>query len=299
MKFGKVDNINNINFKLPPEDPSNQKIFLNQNIKTEIYLGATGWSMKEWKGKIYPEKTKQEDFLYHYSRQFNSIELNSTHYTCPRESTIQKWYDASAEDFKFCPKMWKFISHRNNLGLGTDLLSQFLDAIVGLREKLGVIFMQLPPYYNYANIDILKKFLGLWPSGIQLAIEARHESFYQPDNFNNYLNMCRIHKAIPLITDVAGRRDILHSSLGTDAAMIRWVGNGLHPTDYSRIDQWSQRIKEWVDSGIKSIYFFPHEPDNLLTPEIAIYLVKKIKPFGKLSVRGPRLNDSHNQLSLL
>jgi uncharacterized protein YecE (DUF72 family) len=81
--------------------------------------------------------------------------------------------------------------------------------------------------------------------------------------------------------------------------MVRFVGNGLHPSDYSRIDEWVGRLKEWAEQGISEIYFFPHEPDNLLAPDLSVYLLEKIqKEIPSSTVRGPRLQSTPGQLDL-
>ena len=54
---------------------------------------------------------------------------------------------------------------------------------------------------------------------------------------------------------------------------IRFVANNLHPTDYGRIDEWVQRIKHWLDMGMKELYFFIHMPDEALSPELIVYLI--------------------------
>ena len=38
-------------------------------------------------------------------------------------------------------------------------------------------------------------------------------------------------------------------------------------------------------------YIFPHEPDNILAPDLAEYLVKKIKSSFECEIRGPKLID--------
>jgi len=110
MKFGKASDLSNIDFSLPI-DPSTNKIRLDRyglgtgEGRPQIYIGATGWSMKDWVGTWYPRKTKSADYLKHYGRQFNTIELNTTHYRVPTIEMVQKWYDSVPEDFRFCPKV--------------------------------------------------------------------------------------------------------------------------------------------------------------------------------------------------
>ena len=111
MEFGSVpiSQIKKINFKLP-KDPGFTLATLKQAKQVKdplIYVGCSKWGRKEWVGKIYPEKTKEADFLKEYVKHFNSLELNATHYKMPTAAVIQHWQSFTAgQDFKFCPKIW-------------------------------------------------------------------------------------------------------------------------------------------------------------------------------------------------
>ncbi len=48
-----------------------------------------------------------------------------------------------------------------------------------------------------------------------------------------------------VITDTAGRRDCAHMHLSIQKTFIRYVGNSLHPTDYTRIDEVMQTIAKY------------------------------------------------------
>ncbi len=299
MKFGKLQNIEKVDFSLPPDPEENVRLLKRYNLKTgqlQFYMGCTGWSMKEWVGKVYPSNAKTKDFLRAYGRQFNSIELNTTHYRIPTEETILKWRNETPADFKFCPKIPQSISHSRNLGVGSDSLIQFCENIQELKEKLGCCFMQLPPYFDYKRLALLEKFLQHFPNHIPLAVELRHESWFNhPDHQSALFELLEKYHVSPVITDVAGRRDVLHMRLTTPTAMVRFVGNGLHPTDFSRIDAWIERIRNWQQEGLVTIYFFPHEPDNIQAPELAAYILKKLSDFPDIKVRGPKLEDPDNQ----
>jgi len=297
MKFGKLNDIENIDFCLP-QDPAANSEFLSTLDKEAIsastlYIGCTGWSMKEWLGKVYPRSCKPSDYLYHYSRQFNTIELNTTHYRIPDSLTIEKWRSASAEDFKFCPKIPQTISHSKDLGFGSGKVVEFCHQIQGLNEKLGCCFMQLPPYFGLEHIVVLKHFLENYPSAIPLAIEFRHPDWFKGlPQAEEVFELLRQKNIAMVITDVAGRRDVLHQRLTSSTAMIRFVGNGLHPTDYTRIDEWVGKLAEWMSAGIKEAYFFTHEPDNILAPDLANYMYQQVqKRYPVIDVRGPKLMD--------
>jgi uncharacterized protein YecE (DUF72 family) len=86
----------------------------------------------------------------------------------------------------------------------------------------------------------------------------------------------------------------------TETTMIRFVGNNLHETDYSRIDRWVNRLNLWFEKGLKEVYFFTHEPDNILAPEMSVYLLNQLQKHSNVDVRGPKLlkpNDGE-QMSL-
>lgn len=300
MKFGKLEDISNVDFTLPDDPIFNTKVF-EQLTPTQpiMYIGCTGWGMKEWKGTYYPEKTKSEDFLYEYGKQFNTIELNSTHYGTPKQEVLEKWYGSTPSDFKFCPKIHKAISHRKTLGIDSDIIENTINLYSILNDKLGPIFMQLPPYFDGSRMKDLEAFFEVFPQDIDLSIELRHPSWFEDEKLGDELQAMAIehHKGL-LLTDVSGRRDVLHMRVCQDYLMIRFVGNGLHKTDYERVDDWIHRIQFYIKNGVSKIYFFPHEPDNILAPQLADYLCRKITEEIDITTRGPKKIDSPTQLNL-
>ncbi len=109
MEFGRVaeTELNSIDFTLPEEPDFNKAVLPGKKvIDPKVYLGCAKWGRTEWVGKIYPLKTKEKDFLDHYVKHYNSIELNATHYKIYGATGIAKWAaKAGDKDFKFCPKI--------------------------------------------------------------------------------------------------------------------------------------------------------------------------------------------------
>lgn len=295
MKFGKLPDISLVDFSLPPDHPSTAGVLAalpKTGKAVPLHVGCTGWSMKEWLGKVYPKNAKAKDYLQHYSRQFSTIELNTTHYRIPTPATIEKWYQESAADFKFCPKIPQTISHSRDLGTGGGQIALFCDSIAGLQEKLGCCFIQLPPYFDRQRLPLLDAFLDQFPATIPLAVEVRHESWFEsPGAAQPLLECLHRHQTATVITDVAGRRDVLHMGLSNGTAMLRFVGNDLHPTDYERIQSWTRRLREWTAAGLQEIYFFTHEPDNLLAPDLSLYLSEQVAADPMFTTRGPKFID--------
>lgn len=292
MDFGKLPSVDLVNFALPPEPPQNDAIFGGLPARQWaplIFLGATGYNMKPWVGRWYPAGAKDASMLYYYSRQFNTIEHNTTHYRIPDAATVARWREEVPEDFRYCPKLPQSISHARDLGLSGREIALFCTAIRDLGSKLGCCFIQLPPHFSVQNLPVLARFLAAFPTDIPLAVEVRHESFFKPTvAAEDFFHLLQSYRVSTVITDVAGRRDVCHLRLSTGRVLIRFVGNSLHPTDYSRIEDWAGRMAGWFGKGLQEVCFFCHEPDNLLAPDLAIFAAETFsRAIPDAVLRGP------------
>lgn len=74
-------------------------------------------------------------------------------------------------------------------------------------------------------------------------------------------------------------------------AFIRYVGNSLHKSDYTRCDTWVQRMKYWLDKGMEELYFFMHMHDEATSPELTVYLVDKLNKECGLNLIKPTFID--------
>jgi uncharacterized protein YecE (DUF72 family) len=299
MEFGKLTNISAVNFTLPEDDPATARILKAASPRIglpRVYIGCTGWAMKDWCGWVYPKACKSSDYLKYYGQQFNTIELNTTHYRTPNYADIRKWYDQTPADFRFAPKMLQTVSHAKNLGYGTGLTGQFCEAILALEEKLGVCFMQMPEYFNGSNLPIFEKYITKVPKNLPFSVEIRGTEWFNSEKLDNertpqykrdFFKILEENEVSTVITDVSGRRDVLHQRLTTPTAIIRFIGNDLDPTDFSRLDAWVERLKKWFEMGLHEVYFFTHQPDNFNSPRIAKYLQEQIEAKFSAILRGP------------
>ena len=120
-------------------------------------------------------------------------------------------------------------------------------------------------------------------------MEVRHPGWFQPSEMEWLTEMLHaVNKGI-IITDTAGRRDACHMHLSKDKAMVRFVANNLHPTDYTRINQWVERIASWMANGLSELYFFIHMANETHSPELAGYLVDSLNAACGLQVKKPVL----------
>ncbi len=286
MEFGRVEasEIKNIDFTLPKD--GNQTAITLESLKAvskpEFYVGCAKWGRKEWVGLIYPPKTKEKDFLGAYVKHFNSIELNAVFYSIPKEEQILKWKEMTAVntegDFIFCPKFSRSITHikrLNNADVETDL---YLKAISAFGKHLGPCFLQVSDNFGPKNLNILETYLKKLPNDLNVFVEVRHQDWFNDAVARKELfeMLARVGKGAA-ITDASGRRDCLHMELTTPEAFIRFVGNGgdFLDSDKARVDEWVVRIKQWLDHGLKKVYFFLHQHDEADTPLIADYTIEQ------------------------
>ncbi len=292
MDFGRVEPalLDDIDFKLPAEPVYNKKVLKGIPArKPLVYIGCAKWGRKEWVGKIYPRGTKEANFLDEYVHHYNSIELNATHYQIYGTETIQKWdRKARGKDFKFCPKVPQAISHYSSLVNADHQTTAFLEGVLAFGKHLGPIFLQLSDKFSPNKKEHLYHYLGTLPKDLQFFVELRHSMWFSDEAVRMELfDKLRTLNIGIIITDTAGRRDCAHMHLTVPRIFIRFVGNSLHPTDYTRIDDWVNRIKYWLDNGLREIYFFMHMHDEAYSPELSVYLVDKLNAVCGFELKKP------------
>ena len=294
MDFGRVETslLDEIDFKLPAEPVLNKKVLKGPAAKQpKIYLGCAKWGRKEWIGKIYPKGTKEANFLDEYVKHYNSIELNATHYQVYGPEAIRKWGEKAKGQpgFRFCPKVSQSISHYSQLTNAGQLTTSFLEGVLAFEQQLGPIFLQVSDRFSPKRKEALFEYLATLPKDLQFFLEVRHPEWFNDEAVRlELLRTLQKEKVGFIITDTAGRRDCAHMELTVPKAFIRFVGNSLHPTDYTRIDDWVNRIHYWLEQGLKELYFFMHMHDEAYSPELSVYLADKIKAVCGVEVMRPQ-----------
>lgn len=275
MRFGSADNPDQLDLSLP-DDHSGTKQVLSSTEKTqtpELYVGCAKWNRQDLKN-FYPRGTKDE--LEYYSSQFNAVELNATFYNIFDAEQIQAWRDKVPEDFKFFPKVNRYISHLKWLNDIEERTDDFIDSVAHFKEKLGTVFLQFRGNFKPKFFDRVQKFIEYWPEGLPLAVEFRHPDWFDDENVADELYaLLEENNVANLIVDTAGRRDLLHMRLTNDEAFVRYVGAN-HPTDVARLDEWVNRLKDWNEQGLDNIHFFVHQNKEKKSPMLAAHFIKKM-----------------------
>lgn len=275
MEFGKLESVDHIDWSLPADSPLTLSYLQKLPRKSPCwYLGTPSWGSRTWLGKIYPREAKSAEFLHYYSRAFNTIELNTTHYRIPDEEQVRVWCKEVPSGFLFCPKFPQVISHQPNGLQDVSAVRDWQKSLSHFQGNLGISWIQLPPYFDYSQRGLFHRFLEQWPKEFPLAVEFRHSSWFENGVLLPALVQYLQTRSIGLvITDVAGRRDVLHASVSAPFVLLRLIGNELHPSDYERAELWCHRLRSWTQQGLEKVFLFAHQPDDIKCPEYSSYLV--------------------------
>lgn len=287
MKFGQIENPAEIDFTLPEDHSDTEKNLSSGKKKLfEVYVGCAKWNKQDLKG-FYPRGVKDE--LSYYATEFNSIELNATFYNSPSSEQVRVWREKTPEGFKFYPKINNTISHFRRLNQVEDKVAEFCDAISNFEDRLGISFLQLHDNFKPQDYDRLEKFVKEYPKVIPLAVELRNkEWFSDPVVTDKVFELFRSENVTPVIVDTAGRRDMLHMHLTSPKAFIRYVGAN-HSSDYTRLDDWLERIAEWRSKGLESLHFFVHQNIEKESPLLSAYFIEKLNKKFDLDLKVPKM----------
>lgn len=296
MKFGKVERPELIDFSLPLDHTDTASVLnsTKTTVPLSLYVGCAKWNKQDLKG-FYPRGTKDE--LVYYANQFNCIELNATFYRIFPEDQFKKWYHKTPEGFKFFPKLVQNVSHLKRLNEEVHpYVDSYLANVIHLKEKLGTIFLQMHSNFAPKDFDRVIRFVERWPKEIRLAIEFRHTDWYNENSIATELaSLLSENNITNVLTDTAGRRDLLHMRLTTNEAFIRYVGAN-HESDYSRLDAWVERLIKWKNEGLRNIHFFVHQNIEEESPLLSKYFIEKMNASLGTSLKLP--GENPNELSL-
>ncbi|MCX7988240.1 MAG: DUF72 domain-containing protein [Thermodesulfovibrio sp.] len=218
--------------------------------RLKFFVGTSGWQYGHWKGIFYPPDLKYSEWLQFYSKNFLTVEINVTFYRDVRSSTFQQWYSKVNRDFIFSLKMTRNITHFKRLRIDKETIDRFIERVSFLREKLGVILIQLPPSLKFDE-SLINEFCQFLDKKYSYAIEVRNKTFIN-DNF--FIILQRENIAF-CIADSAGRYPY-YEAITADFVYIRLHGSQrLYASEYTdeELLEWAKKLKNW--NRLSYIYF--------------------------------------------
>jgi uncharacterized protein YecE (DUF72 family) len=138
-------------------------------------IGCAGWSLsREHAAQFAAPGTH----LQRYASRLGCVEINSSFYRPHRRETYVRWADSVPEDFRFCVKIPKLITHGQRLQDCEALLAPFLTQCSGLGAKLGCLLVQLPPSLAFDEQTAHEFFAALRQRFTgHVVLEPRHGSW--------------------------------------------------------------------------------------------------------------------------
>ena len=251
-------------------------------------LGCPVWACDAWVGSLYSTKDRRR-WLGEYSRVFGTVEGNTTFYAMPSRDVVARWADEAEPGFRFALKTPAEITHERQLAGAEATTAEWVDRlrVLGDAGRLGPTLLQLPPYFEGTQLPDLARFLERWPDELPLAVEPRHEDYFDggptEDEFDALLRTHGADRAIfdsralfqappddqieaasqkrkpnpPRRLTVTGKRPF-----------VRFVGrNNLALAD-KWIAEWAGVVADWIDRGHEP-YVYCHAPDDALAPQFA------------------------------
>jgi len=151
---------------------------------SKLRTGCVGWSYEDWNGPFYPEGLAAKDHLAFYSRVFDTVELDSIFYSMPSPLLVEKWKRVTPDNFLFCLKLPKTITHETKLAEVEPTLSEFYSTVKPLGDKLGPIVIQLPPSIKTPlHRKLVENLLERLGPKFRHAIEFRHRSWFDTPTY--------------------------------------------------------------------------------------------------------------------
>ena len=145
-----------------------------------LLVGTSGWQYRDWRNVLYPDGLPQRAWLEHYARQFATVEVNNAFYRLPERSVFERWRDRTPEGFRVAVKVSRYLTHIRRLRDPAEPVARLVDRAAGLGPRLGPYLLQLPPTLQ-AEPDRLDACLRAFPTGAQVAVEPRHESWWSDE----------------------------------------------------------------------------------------------------------------------
>lgn len=250
-------------------------------------LGLPMWGFDDWVGTLYTADARPRAYLGQYAEVWNTVEGNTTFYSVPKESTVERWIEAVPETFRFCFKLPRAITHEHALVGAEAETSEFLERMAPLGPRLGPYMVQLPPSFGPERIEVLDDFLRRLPPEPRFAVELRHRAFFdQPTLARDVNDLLRAHGCERCLLDSRPMRagdldhpDVAEARHKKPDLPVEPVALGRHPlirvilhpapaVNAPFLDEWARIVAGWLDDD-REPFVMIHTPNNVHSPEHA------------------------------
>lgn len=255
-------------------------------LMSQIMVGTSGFSYKDWKYVFYPAEIKQGDFLEYYSRHFKAVELNFSYYRLPEEKYSWSMIQKSNMKIEFSIKAFRGMTHEISQDSLESITPLFLKGIKPFLDEgvLGTILLQFPQSFHYTteNRIYLKSLIEKLAS-YPVVVEFRQKEWLRDSVFKALEDLeagfvCvdepALSSLIPPMTKYTSKLGYIRFH-GRNSK--NWYGtDSTKRYDYlyseDELNEWLPRIKE-VAAHVEKLYIFFNNHAKAQAPENARMLI--------------------------
>ncbi len=249
-----------------------------------LRIGTMGWTYADWQGVFYPPSVSAENRLKLYASTLGAVEIDSTFYACPRESVVETWGKITPQNFVFCPKVPRSLTHDRKLQNVWPDLQQFVAVMRRLGPKLGPVLLQLGPGFTREDWPALRTLIPLLPTlaPTRFVLEVRHRSLLQ----QSLIQFLHEHHVALAAADYALMPRQFTTT--TDFAYIRLIGrhgqfehiNRIQQDRSSDLDRWAEAIRK-AQAHTNAVYVFVNNDYEGYSPGTCSRLMERLGTAAK------------------
>jgi len=249
------------------KNPAKLFMWKVKSLKSQTFIGTSGFSYPHWKEIFYPQNLPQKDWFLYYTKYFDTVELNVSFYRLPRREVFEGWRKRAGAEFVFAVKGWRWITHIKKLKNCRKEVEKFFETASpiktpevapgtprGLRNK-DVVLWQLPPGLKFDG-ERLGNFLAILPKNWRHAFEFRHSSWGNEKTWE----ILRQYQAAVVFQDFPGWP--IFNEVTADFVYLRFHGKeNLYSSCYTdkELENWAKKIKNWQKQGLDVYTYFNND----------------------------------------
>jgi uncharacterized protein YecE (DUF72 family) len=226
-------------------------------MRVGVYVGTSGWSYDHWEGVLYPPGSPARDRLGTYAQRFQTVELNSSFYRWPRQSSFASWRRRLPEGFALSVKASRGLTHAKRLYAPEAWADRIASCWHQLGDRRAVLLVQLRP--DQVRDDArLSYFLERLPPWMRVAMELRHPSWHEEDVFA----LLERHQVAYCVMSGAQLPCVLRATAPFVYARLHGPDpDHLYAGSYPEADLvwWAGRVQEWAAAGKDVFVYFNND----------------------------------------
>jgi len=216
------------------------------------HIGTSGWSYDHWEPELYPAGLRPGQRLDRYTREFGTVELNSSFYRWPRPAAFASWRQRLPDGFVMSVKAPRGLTHARKLLEPETWIERIAAGWQELDGRRGVLLGQP------RDDARLGWFLRGMPGWIRVAVEFRHPSWHHEEVFA----LLEAHGAAYCVMSGAQLPCILRVTAPFTYLRLHGPdGNRLYAGSYpdDSLAWWADRIRDWERQGTEVFAYFNND----------------------------------------